>query len=156
MGALATLLAVVLRYGLLRRMTPEQIGTAQSMAWYYQANYSGEPLPDSHWAQLAVRAVFNGRDLPGCATSTHDALNVAWQGAAMGELRDSEPAPDVLAEHRELLERVLAGLSEIKRQVMDLRLAGVPGLAIAEELGITPGRVSQISREIAERFRHHG
>jgi hypothetical protein len=45
---------------------------------------------DGHWARIAVRAVCNGRDLPGCGTGLADALSHPWQGAGMAEERKEE------------------------------------------------------------------
>jgi hypothetical protein len=134
-------------------LDPFQVVTAQSLAWYYVVRYEGmHLLPALHWARLAIRATRNGRDLPGCGTSPSDALRHSWQGATMDEVRDGSPGPDVQAAHREQLERTLAA-SPRKRGVADLRIAGVSNREIAEELGVSPARTSQISREIAEDFR---
>jgi hypothetical protein len=139
-------------------LAPDQVVTAQSLAWYYATRYeerngsSDDPLPPSHWARLAVRATRNGRDLPGCGTSVSDALHRCWQGAGMPEARDPSPGPDVQAADREQLERTLAK-SPQRRRVAELRIAGASNREVAEELGVSPSRTSQIAREIAEDFR---
>ncbi len=149
---LAHLLMTVLLLGQRRGLTPEQIVTAQSLAWYYSTRCE-QPYPAGHWARLAVRATLHGRDLPGnCWTSPKDALHIAWQGCGMNEVRDGMPGPDVLAEHREQLERAVSDEPRL-RQLADLRIAGQSNRDVAEELGVTPGRASQLARKIAERFR---
>ena len=154
----STLLDTVAHLARRAGLQPDQVVTAQSLAWYYAMRYeerygSSDPLPPSHWARLAVRATRNGRDLPGCGTGSSDALRRAWQGAAMPEVRDPGPGPDVLAAHREQLERTLAR-SPQRRRVADLRIAGTSNKEVAEELGVSPARTSQIAREIVESFRN--
>jgi hypothetical protein len=150
----ARLLEVVKRWAARCGLDEQQTTTAQTLAWWYRRNYRGEvPLSDSHWARLAVRATKNGRDLPGCGTSVKDALLAGcWQGAAMPEVLDREPPPDVLAEHKETLARVLEGLSATKQSVVEARLSGRSNEDIARDLGLSAGRCSQIAREIAEAF----
>jgi hypothetical protein len=134
-------------------LPPDQVVTAQSLAWYFATRYQGIiPLPPSHWARLAVRAARNGRDLPGCGTSESDALHRCWQGAGMPEVRDPSPGPDVLAANREQLEWTLAK-SPQRRRVADLRVSGMSNLEIADDLGVSPSRSCQIARQIAEEFR---
>jgi len=146
------LLETVLKWGKNRGLDEFEIATAQSLAWYYATKFKGK-LPDSHWARVAVRAVWNGRDLPGCGTSSQDALNFTWQGAGMQEVTDQTPGPDVLAAHKEALERVLSELTAIKKEVADLRLAGMATKEIAIHLHVSKSRVSQIAREIGEMFK---
>ena len=146
------LLETVAKWGVNCGLDEFELVTAQSLAWHYRSNYSGPELPDSHWARLAVRAAWNGRDLPGCALSTVDALNFVWQGAGMKDVQDKTPPPDVLASHKELLEKILAEVGELKAEVAELRIQGVTGKQIAVHLNISEGRISQIAREIAERF----
>ena len=154
----STLLDTVARLAHRAGLQPDQVATAVSLGWYYATRYeqrygNSDPLPASHWARLAVRATRNGRDLPGCGTSPSDALRHAWQGAGMPEVRDPSPGPDVLAAHREQLERTLAE-SPRQRRVADLLIAGTSNKEVAEELGVSPARTSQIAREIVESFRN--
>jgi hypothetical protein len=154
---LSHLLDTVDRWAQRCHLSPDQVVTAQSLAWYYLTRYqqrhaNADPPPPSHWARLAVRATRNGRDLPGCGTSPNDALHRTWQGAGMGEVRDPDPGPLACAIHREQMERTLAE-SPRKRRVADLRIAGLSNLEIAEDLGVSPARSSQIARETAEDFR---
>lgn len=85
-----TLLESVLKWGKKRDLDDFEIATAQSLAWYYSTRHDGPDLPDGHWARIAVRAVCNGRDLPGCGTGLADALSHPWQGAGMAEERKEE------------------------------------------------------------------
>lgn len=152
MDELTVLLAVVLRWCNRCGLDDFQTATAQSLAWYWSSR-SAVSYPPSHWARIAVRMVRNGRDLAGCGTGQADALSHSLQGCGMGEVLDKEPSPAVLVEHKELLDKILAEVTEIKRQVVELRLQGLSNIEVAERLGVSPGRTSQIAREIAERFR---
>lgn len=152
MDTQTTLLETVLRWGSRCGLDEFQIATAQSLAWYFRTQYKGKDLPESHWARLAVKRVRSGRDLPGCGTSPKDALNFTWQGAGMGEVMDKTPSPSTLAAHKETLERILAGLSEVKKEVAELRLSGAANKEIAVHLHLSEARVSQIAREIFEKF----
>ncbi len=144
------LLETVQRWGQSNGFDEYQIATAQSLAWYYKANYHGDELPDSHWARLGVRAVRNGRDLPGCGTSPKDALNFCSQGAGMMEVMDHYPGPDKLAGDRELFDRMLTTVADKRKQVAELKMAGLMNKEVAKQMSLTPGRVSQLAREIAE------
>ncbi len=147
------LLETVLKWGKSWGLDDFEIATAQSLAWYHRSQYDGPELPESHWARQAVRHVRNGRDLPGCATPEADALNRCWLGAAMGEVMDRYPGPDMLAAHKEAMDRMLNSLSELQKQVAELRLAGVANKEIAVHLHFSEGRISQIAREIVEKFK---
>lgn len=144
------LLETVQRWGKRNGFDEGQIATAQSMAWYYRANYAGDELPDSHWARLGVRAVRNGRDLPGCWTSPTDALHRIVQGSGMGQVMDRYPGPDTLAADREAFERMLMTLDDKRKQVVELKLAGVKNKEVASHLGLSEARISQLAREIVE------
>jgi hypothetical protein len=149
----AKLLEVVMRWGTRCGLDDFEIATAQSLAWYYRSRYDGPELPDSHWARIAVRGLRNGRDLPGCGTGDCDALHHTWQGHGMGEVVDRSPGPDVLAEQKELMERILAEVSDVKREVAKLKAAGMAGREIAIQVSLSQARVSQILREIADKFK---
>jgi hypothetical protein len=147
------LLETVRRWGQRCGLDDFEIATAQSLAWYYEATYDGDELPVSHWAQLGVRAVRNGRDLPDCGTGAKDALNFTWQGAGMLEVTDGYPGPDTLAAHREIFDRMFSGLDDLKKQVAELKMAGERTKEIAVHLHLSEARISQISREIVEACR---
>lgn len=151
MGSLETLLAVVLKWALRCGLDEGQAATAQSLAWHYRGRCEAQ-YPDSHWAKLAVRAVRHGRDLPGCGTGQADALMHSHQGSGMPEVRDRTPPPDVLADHKERYERVMAGVGEVKKLVAAMRIEGWSNYEIALALKVSPGRTSQVAREIVERF----
>lgn len=146
------LLDAVERWGLKCGFDDFDIATAQSLAWYYKTRFEGE-LADSHWARMAIRAVRNGRDLPGCGTRARDALHRTWLGAGMGEVMDKTPAPDVLVASAELYDKIMAEIGDLNRQVADLRRQGLSGSEIAQAVGVSRARISQIAREIVERYR---
>lgn len=153
MDKLAEILEATLRWARRCGLDEFQIATAQSQAWYYWQEYDGpEDFPAGHWARLAVRGVRNGRDLPGCGTSVKDALLHSWQGAAMPEVMDRSPGPDVLVIHKELLERLERSVDDLKRQVAELRLQGLSNAEVARKVNRSPGRTSQIAREFVEGF----
>lgn len=148
-ATLAVLLTVVANWANRRRLNEDQTTKAQSLAWYW-ANRHHTELPASHWARLAVRAVLNGRDLAGCGTGAADALSHMVQGAGMGEMADSSPPPDVLVAHAEAYEVTLGRLTERHRELADLKRQGASNTEVARTLGLSPGRASQLAREIWE------
>lgn len=146
------LLEIVMKWGRKCGLDDFEIATAQSLAWYYKSRYTGPELPESHWARNAIRSLRNGRDLPGCGTGESDALHHVWQGEGMGEVMDKSPGPDKLVMDKELMERLLAQLSELQKEVAELKTQGRKGKEIALVVGLSEARVSQIGREIAEWF----
>ncbi len=148
---LVVLLAVVARWATRCGLDEMGTATAQSLAWLW-ASKSEVNYPAGHWAKLAVRATRNGRDLPGCGTGHADALMHSTQGAGMGDMKDKSPGPDALAAHREQWERMESGLDERRRLAVEMRLEGWSNFEIATALGVSPGRTSQMAREVMERF----
>jgi DNA-binding CsgD family transcriptional regulator len=132
---------------------PELISTATVLGWYYWSQGPQE-LPASVWARVAVRAVRAGRDLPGVRDSGRDALDGATQGGGMGELADRRPGPLRMAIAREEYARLVAGLSPRQRLMVDAVAGGAARTdRLAAELGVTPGRVSQMRREIMAKLK---
>lgn len=126
--------------------------TAVSLAWYYWHKRQID-FPASVWARCGVRAALAGRDLPGLTSSTDvfDRL-VKWSGAGMHNVMEKRPGPDKLAEHRELMEQFLQGLSPARQQIFLALLDDASGLEIARRLERTPARVSQMRREYWEQW----
>lgn len=149
--ALAALLLTVAKLARKFKMDEFQTATAQSVAWLW-ASESPTDYPPSHWARLACRAVFYGRDLPGCAVSRADALSHSSQGCGMDEAMDTTPGPDVLAAHREQWERITKGMTAKEADLTRLKIEGLANQDIARTLGVSPGRASQIARAIAEEW----
>jgi hypothetical protein len=133
------------------RLDEYDVTRAQSQAWFY-AQACPRTYPAHYWAKVAVRAIRNGRDLPGTATPSTDALARAWLCVPMGDVRDPGPGPDALASHREAMEALEDSFNPTERYVARLAQEGASGLEIAEAIGRSPGRVSQIKRELAERW----
>jgi hypothetical protein len=148
---IVSLLSVTLAWALKMGLTEEQAVTAQSLAWFYWKT-SKKNFPDSVWARWAVRKVRANRDLPGCATSVHDALLLASQGAGMERMLDRSPPPDVQVDHKERYEALLSSLTPTARAVAKLRQQGVSNGQIATALRLSEGRISQIARRIREEW----
>jgi DNA-binding CsgD family transcriptional regulator len=148
---LTALLLTVANWAARCRLDEGQTVTAQSIAWL-EASRCPIDYPASHWARLAVRRVRCGRDIPDCAVSRADALSRSVQGCGMGQVRDGEPTPDLLAADREAMANLVAGMDDQAAKVTHLRLSGVPNQEIAAELGVSPARISQIARRVVERF----
>ncbi|HMT21520.1 MAG TPA: hypothetical protein PKE20_09805 [Promineifilum sp.] len=131
------------------RADADAVGTAIVLGWYYWST-GPQDLPASVWATAAARAVRCGRDLPGLNDSRRkDALDVAWQGAGMGEVaaRDAGPLHVIIA--KEAYELLLADLTDRQRMMVDAIAGGMVRTdRLAETLGVTAGRVSQMRREI--------
>ena len=128
-----------------------RVSDALVLGWYYWSRGPQE-LPPSIWARTAVRAVWAGRDLPGIAARS-DALDRAFRGAAMSEVVDRRPGPLHIAAAKEEYERLLASLSERQRLLVEAVADGTLRTdRLAAALGVSPGRVSQMRREILERL----
>jgi hypothetical protein len=127
------------------------------IAWWFWRNRT-QDFPLGVWARWACRQARDGRDLPGVRSKNpKDVMNRSnlqrpWQGAGMGSVADKTPPPDVLVMHRERWERLLNSANAQQREVARLAIEGLSNLEIAERLHVTPGRVSQIKRAIADRW----
>jgi hypothetical protein len=130
----------------------ELASVAIVLAWYFWRRDAGRNQP-RHYAYFAIRHAMAGRDLPGIKTYTDvfDRLT-CWGGAGMGEVQDRKPGPDALVCHAEQIERWEARLNDTQRAVVALRLEGLSNQEVARQVGLTPGRTSQIAREVVEAY----
>lgn len=144
------ILPVVEKYALSRLKDEGLVVNAIVLAWYYWSRCPDD-YAAGHWARLAVRQVWSGRDLPGCGTGAKDALHRASQGSGMEEMQDRRNAGplDTLI-HREELERIRYAGGPKHQEVIALLMSGMPTGEVAEATGVTAGRVSQIRREALE------
>ena len=147
------LLSVVAELGRKRRLDEWDVTRAQSIAWLL-ASRCAKQFPAHYWAHLAIRRVRCGRDLPGCETSETDVLRSrkTWLCGVMGDVKDPSPGPAAQAAHREQWQRLEAALTPQEGNVARLALEGLSGVEIAERLGRTQGRVSQLRRQAAGRW----
>lgn len=150
MDAVTTLLNVTEKWARKCGLDEDQIQRAMVEAWYRWRQRT-KKLPFSCWARMAVRAVRNQVDLPWCGTPPTDALRHATFGV-MREVMDRTPPPDVLVDHAERFERALNQRSLKHRQMASLRIQGADVKQVAAALNVSPGRVSQMARDIAEGF----
>lgn len=144
----------VVRWATVRRLSDELTSIALVLAWWLWSNRRVN-YPPSHWARLAVRQALAGRDLPGVqASKFRDVWDHfdRWGGAGMEKARDRGPGPERIALWREEYARVKASLSGDRLRMAELieEDQGLGTGELAELLGKTPGRISQMRREIAE------
>lgn len=140
----AMILPVVLSYARLT-LRPVQIPEAVVQAWFAWSTAREPDLPPIVWAMHGVRRVRTGRDLPGMGTGAKDALHRSSQGAGMDGFRDHRAAtPLNTLIHREELERI----REAGGEVVELLMLGMGTTEVAKAVGVSPGRVSQIRREM--------
>ncbi len=130
----------------------EVAAVALVLAWYYWRRDSGQHEP-RHYARFAICHAIAGRDLPGVKdyTDVFDRL-ACWGGAGMGQVQDRTPGPDALVSHAEQMARWDARLNPTQRAVIALRLEGLSNGEVARRVGLTPGRTSQIAREVVEAY----
>ena len=88
------------------------------------------------------------RDRP--SNSNEDAMNHAQEGAKMSYYPDHRPGPARVAPMREQWGRLLARLTPKQRALADN--SEMPTDRLAELLHVTPGRVSQLRREVERAY----
>jgi DNA-binding CsgD family transcriptional regulator len=146
---LAAVAALARRY----KLDEWDLTRAQSIAWLLAVRCDQpQRFPWNYWAVLAIRRVRCGRDLPGCETGENDVLRRTWLSGPMNEVRDPGPGPAAQAAHREAWELLENDMTEMESRVAALALDGLSGVQIAERLGRTQGRVSQLRRQVVERW----
>ena len=136
-----------------RRLTDDQTADAVSLAWWAFRNRKAN-VPVGAYAVWACRQAMYGRALPGTNPSVRDALSrpgLIHAGGA-GGLVDRSPGPDQTTADREAWGEWVAQLSARELHIVACVLEGMSGTAIARRLRLSPGRVSQIRRELVERF----
>lgn len=138
---------------------PDLAGIALVLAWYAWERHraSGKPAVEPRlFANFACRQVKAGRDLPGVRGKFRDLWDRAdrWGGAGMDNARDPSPGPLERLVAQETLAEVLAGIGPKHRAMAELLMDdGTLGTGdLARLLGVTPGRVSQMRREVMERL----
>jgi len=138
----------------------DKVTLAGTLAWHAWAAARPEQkeLPASVWARAAVRKVVSGRDLPGVqASHFRDIWENAerWEGGDMNLTRDRAPGPERLAEEAEAYARFKAALNEQERKMVEAVEAdlNVGTFDLAELLGRSPGRISQMRRELLAKWR---
>lgn len=156
MATLEEVLAVAERYARKRLgRDDERAHVAVVLAWYHWRLDAGA-LPASCYARSAVRHAMAGRDLPGIRTSHgKDAMDRdVWLSGHMTEVRDSAPGPERVAAWKEELAQLRALLTLGERDLVEAVQDGVyRTLDLAAALGLSPGRVSQLRRQLAEKCR---
>ncbi len=139
-----------------RRFKDEgQVQDAIGVCWYrYQQTQTAKRLevPAKSFAWVAIKETMAGRQLPGMKARGEDALDYAWRCSTMAEAADRRPGPDRIAQEREEFAILLTRLNAKQTAFLEIGTTGLKNQDIAHLLGVTPGRVSQMRREI-ERLR---
>lgn len=146
---------VVVRFAALCFKCPDQQSMALTFAWHswFTAEPDKQGLPASVWARLGVMRVRAERDLPGIRSKFRDALHKAQRCGTMEGLPDRYPGPEQIAMDRERYTVVFNSATDRERALIECFEAGMKGIDVAAMFGISPGRVSQIRREMMERDR---
>jgi len=131
---------------------PDAQDTVVSLAWYAM-EVKQNKCHAFQAARYACYKVMQGRDLPGCGLgSKRDVYNRLKRksGGASGPLKSKRPAPDRLAAWREAWSLLLSQLDAKKRQALEMMTDdfNVQTRTVAETLGVSSARVSQMRREI--------
>jgi RNA polymerase sigma factor (sigma-70 family) len=78
-------------------------------------------------------------------------LQVSREGADAGlEPSAEKPTPEMVVTLVDLVEHLMAGLTERQRQVVELRLQDVPVAEICRQVGLSQARVYRILEEVRE------
>lgn len=122
-------------------------------AWDALRKYDGPQLAPSHWAEIGVKRVRAGRDLPGIKPRKgQDALDVALRCGSMEGYADRRPGPDRLAADREIGELWINMISERNMEINRMRTEGVDNRTIARRFNLTVARVSMIAHESVDKW----
>jgi hypothetical protein len=123
------------------------------LAWWVWRRRKAD-FPASVYARSGVRQAMQGRDLPGMQAKCSDCWRKLKRidGAGMEGLADRRPGPDREAEKREQAERFLAGLSGRKLRMAEMFMDGSPVKEVANELNLSPGRITQMRQEVMDEF----
>jgi hypothetical protein len=149
-------LPVMVRYG--RKVfgtDDERFSIALVLCWWLFSNRR-EDHPPRVYARVACAHAMHGRDLPGVRSGkSQDAYRLTqWQGGGMGMVTDRRPGPAEEAEMREEMRNFLAVCNDQERLVAETLIGdhGATVAHLADLIGKSKGRVSQIRRALAERY----
>jgi hypothetical protein len=144
------ILPVVIRYAALRLKCPDLQGLAITLAWWAWSTAKTPDLPATVWARMGVLRVLNHRDLPGVGTRKRDALRHAESGAGMEGLMDRHPGPEQQVIDAETFHRLMARAKGRDREMIEMFAAGMKNKDVANALGISAGRVTQLRQALME------
>lgn len=136
------------------REDADRITLAIVLAWWVWSKRKSD-FPASVYARIGVRRVMQGRDLPGMAST---GAGDVWRrltridGAGMEGLADRRPGPVREVEKREQAERFLAGLTGREKRMADMFMDGRSAMEVADELSVSPARITQMRQEAWEEF----
>jgi len=128
------------------------------------ANYDGSKMAPNGYVKVKVRQALidatrshlgRGKDENKTAVVSLNTLTHTEDDSDSCELNFADARANC-AETRMILENVQTRLNTLKphmRRVVELKLEGYKGKEIADELGITQGRVSQILKQVSETMR---
>ena len=85
--------------------------------------------------------------MPGCGTPAKDALRRAMQGAGMESVMDRKDSGPLQAA---ILRERIARIKAVNPRLFELLADGTRTKDAAEMMGVSPGRVSQLRREMME------
>ena len=128
---------------------PDLIAVAIVIVWYRWSMRPDVPLRQhAYYAALQAR---RGRDLPDVKRPAKDLWYMGMtQAGSMAGLADGKPGPVKVAEWNEQWERFWQGLDERERDMADLYIDGAKNQDVAERMGISPGRATQIRQKMME------
>jgi hypothetical protein len=133
---------------------PDVAAIAIVLAWLSWSRKPDVPLK-SHVC-FAVRQALSGRDLPEVQSSKFRDIwdhATCWGGAGMQDVVDPAPGPDKLAEDAEAYPVWEACLTNREREAAEMYLEGFRNKDVAERLGTSQGRATQLRGQMAERWK---
>ncbi len=148
-----TIASVVERYAAACTRCPDLRSLALTLAWYYWSIAPDKHhLPASVWARVGVRHALAGRDIPGIRSKFRDAMKYReTQGAGMEGLADRRPGPMRTVVSAELFDRLWSQMNDREREMAEMYIDGAANQDVAERVGVTPGRATQI-RQAMRRY----
>lgn len=118
----------------------------------YHAAPDRESIDAKQFVWYAIRKVVGGRQT-GMYQRKTDALSHAWLCGLMGEATDRKARrPLEIAALREMLRRLKEAATAVEREMLELLEQEPLGTGeLAERLGKTPGRISQLRRQLFDK-----
>lgn len=105
------------------------------------------------FAWAGCRRELGGRGIPGTQARRTDALSQAdtWTAGSMEGVLEHRPGPERIARARDLLDRLRRQMTPRERTIAQRLADGQEGRMVAFAVGVSPGRLSQIRREMKEK-----
>lgn len=140
--------------GLRRRVGPESVVQSACVSFLRRARRGDYRLDDGEdlWRLLCAITLRKVREQARFHMRQRRGLDRERDGAAGGERPAPAPPPDEALAIAEELERLLGGLDEDERRLVDWKLQGLTNAEVAERMGCTERTVRRSMASLRERL----